>query len=143
MRLRLNLQWKVLLLVAATMFAILAASAYLHGVTTKSLSGEYRYNNAIRQVVTIAKRTETNRYFDTPADVLQEIQFLLNSRPDFKQIDVFQTAPDGERLVASTSPEGPRLPYLKNSSPLFQYRTRLFRPAVSPRCCCVTELGYA
>ncbi len=116
MRLRLNLQWKVLLLVAATMFAILAASAYLHGVITKSLSEEYRYNNAIRQVVTIAKRTETNRYFDTPNDVLQEIQFLLNSRPDFKQIDVYQVTPAGERLVASTAPDGQRLPYLNEQT---------------------------
>ena len=37
MRLRLNLQWKVLLLVAAAMTAIVLASSYLHGLITAGL----------------------------------------------------------------------------------------------------------
>src|SRR5258706_3941459 len=116
MPLRLNLQWKVLLQVASTITLILLASTYLHGLITKSLSTEYRYNNAIRQVVTVAKRTQTYNYFAKPDDLLQEIQFLVNSRPDFNQIDVYQTMPDGERLVATTAPGGPRLPYLNEQS---------------------------
>ncbi len=71
MKLRLNLQWKVLLLVAGTITVILLASTYLHGLITKSLSEEYRYNNAIRQVVTVAKRTQTYNYFTSPDDLLQ------------------------------------------------------------------------
>jgi two-component system, NtrC family, sensor kinase len=116
MQLRLNLQWKVLLLVAGTITVILLASTYLHGLITKSLSEEYRYNNAIRQVVTVAKRTQTYNYFASPDDLLQEIQFLVNSRPDFNQIDVYETMPDGERLVATTAPSGLRLPYLNEQS---------------------------
>jgi len=75
MQLRLNLQWKVLLLVAGTIAAILLGSTYLHGLITKSLSEEYRYNNAIRQVVTVARRAQTHDYFSSPADLLQELSF--------------------------------------------------------------------
>ena len=116
MQLRLNLQWKVLLLVAGTITIILLVSTYLHGLITKSLSEEYRYNNAIRQVVTVAKRTQTYNYLASPSDLLQEIQFLVNSRPDFNQIDVYQATHDGEKLIASTAPDGPRLPYLNEQS---------------------------
>ncbi len=116
MHLRLNLQWKVLLLVAGTITAILAGSTYLHGLITQSLSEEYRYNNAIRQVVTVAKRTQTHNYFNSPADLLQEIEFLANARPEFIQVDVYQNVPDGEKLVATTAPSAPRLPYLNEQS---------------------------
>jgi two-component system, NtrC family, sensor kinase len=116
MQLKLNLQWKVLLLVAGTMTAILLASTYLHGLITKSLSEEYRYNNAIRQVVTVANRAQTYNYFTSPADLIQEIQFLVNSRPEFNQIDVYQPVSDSEKLVATTAPNAPRLPYLNEQS---------------------------
>ncbi|MCU1266805.1 MAG: Histidine kinase,HAMP proteinhistidine kinase [Acidobacteria bacterium] len=116
MRLRLNLQWKVLLLVAGTMVVIVLVSAYLHQVITKSLIEEYRYDNAVGQVVTVAKRAETHGYFGSPGDLLQEIQFLVNSRPDFNQLDVFQITPNGVKLVASTAPSGQRLPYLTEQS---------------------------
>src|SRR5260221_13869720 len=88
MQLRLNLQWKVLLLVAGTIAAILLASTYLHGLITKSLSEEYRYNNAIKQIVTVAKRTQTYDYFHKPDDLRQEIEFFPNARPEFTQLDV-------------------------------------------------------
>ena len=116
MGLRLNLQWKVLLLVAGTMIVIVVVSAYLHQLITKELIEEYRYNNAVAQVVTVAKRSETYGYFGKPDDLLQEIQFLINSRPDFNQIDVFQITRAGDKLVATTAPDGPRLPYLNEKS---------------------------
>src|SRR5258708_7232351 len=116
MQLRLNLQWKVLLLVAGTITAILLASTYLHGLLTKSLSEETRYNNAIRQVVTVAKRTQTYNYFNSPANLRQEIEFLVNARPEVIQIDAYQNLPDGVRLVATTAPSAPRLPYLNELS---------------------------
>src|SRR6266481_4894694 len=116
MPLRLNLQWKVLLLVAGTITAILLGSTYLHGLITKSLSEEARYHNAIRQVATVAKRTQTYNYFNSPADLLQEIEFLANARPEFIQLDVYQNVPDGEKLVATTAPNAPRLPYLSEQS---------------------------
>ena len=116
MKLRLNLQWKVLLLVASTITIILLVSTYLHGLITKSLSEEYRYNNAIRQVVTVARRTQTYNYFANPNDLLQETQFLVNSRPDFNQIDVYQPSPEGVSLLTTTAPGGPRLPFLNEQS---------------------------
>src|SRR5947209_8227342 len=117
MRLRLNLQWKVLLLVAGTMTTFVVASAYLHSFITRTLSEEYRYNNAVRQVATVAKRAESGHYLAKPEDRIQEIQFLVNSRPDFDQIDVYETVAEGERLVASTDPSGIRLPALNEASP--------------------------
>ena len=122
MPLRLNLQWKVLLLVAATITLILLASTYLHGLITKSLSEETRYDNAIRQVATVAKRTQTHNYFNSPADLLQEIEFLANARPEFIQLDVYQNGADGEKLVATTAPAAPRLPYLNEQSKDNEFR---------------------
>ncbi|MDX6405262.1 MAG: two-component system, NtrC family, sensor kinase [Blastocatellia bacterium] len=122
MPLRLNLQWKVLLLVAITITAILLASSYLHGLITQSLSEETRYNNAIRQVVTVARRTQTYNYFNSPADLLQEIEFLANARPEFLQLDVYQDAPGGEKLVTTTAPNAPRLPYLNEQSKDNEFR---------------------
>src|SRR5258706_14708839 len=116
MPLRLNLQWKVLLLVAGTVAAILLASTYLHGLITKSLSEEYRYSSAIRQVATVARRTQTYNYFRSPDDLLQEIEFLGNARPEFNQIDVYQTVAGGEKLIPTTPPNAPRLPYLNAQS---------------------------
>lgn len=116
MPLRLNLQWKLLLLVAGTVTAILLVSTYLHGLITTLLVEEYRYNNSVTQVVTVAKRAETEGYFGSPQDLLQDIQFLVKSRPDFSQVDVYQTTPSGEKLIASTAPEAPRLSYLDTNS---------------------------
>jgi signal transduction histidine kinase len=116
MKLRLNLQWKVLLLVASTITMILLVSTYLDGLITKSLSEEYRYNNAIRQVVTVARRSQTNNYFANPNDLLQETQFLVNSRPNFNQIDVYKSSPEGVNLLTTTAPNGPRLPFLNEQS---------------------------
>jgi signal transduction histidine kinase len=101
---------------AGILTAIITASAYLHGVFANLLSEEYRYNNAVRQVATIAKRTATLQYLDRPNDLLQESQFLVNSRPDFVQIDVYQIKNGGVQLVTSTEPAAPRLPYLNESS---------------------------
>src|SRR5258708_23151497 len=112
MALRLNLQWKVLLLVAGTITAILLASSYLRGLITQSLSEETRYNNAIRQVVTVAKRTQTYNYFNSPADLLQEIEVLSNARPEFIQLDIYQTWPHGANLIAPSAPTTPPLPSL-------------------------------
>lgn len=117
MKLRLNLQWKLLLLVAGTTTLILLVSAYLHGVFASSLIEEYHYDNAVSQIVTVAKRAETNGYFGSPGDLLQEIDFLVKSRPEFHQIDVYQTTPAGEKLIVTTSPDARRLPYLNQETP--------------------------
>src|SRR2546423_8255695 len=117
MKLRLNLQWKLLLLVAGTTTIILLVSAYLHGVFTSWLIEEYRYDSAVSQVVTVAKRAETNGYFGSPGDLLQEIDFLVKSRPDFHQIDFYQTTPDGKKLIVTTTTAAPSLSYLNMEQP--------------------------
>src|SRR2546423_1032078 len=107
----------MLLVVAVTMAVILLVSAYLHSLLTHLLVEEFHYDNAVGQVVTIAKRTATNDYFTTsPNDLLQEIQFVVNSRADFSQIDVYQITPGGVQLVATTAPDATRLPVLDENT---------------------------
>ena len=53
MRLRVNLQQKILLLVAGSMSLILLASSYLHSGRIRSLIEKDHYDNAVSQ--TIAK----------------------------------------------------------------------------------------
>lgn len=48
------------------MTLILLISSYLHGLITGALVEDYRYNNAISQVITLAKRTATHNYFARP-----------------------------------------------------------------------------
>ena len=101
---------------AAILTATIIASTYLHGLITNQLGEEYRYNNAVRQVATIAKRTAALHYFDRPDDLSQETQFLVNSRPDFDQIDVYEIKNGQAQLVTTTAPAAARLPYLNENS---------------------------
>ncbi|MBX5478284.1 MAG: HAMP domain-containing protein [Pyrinomonas methylaliphatogenes] len=117
MRFRINLQWKILLLAAGTMTLILLISSYLHGLITGALVEDYRYNNAISQVITLAKRTATHNYFRTPDDLQQEMQLIISSRRDFKQLDAYRSTPRGLELIATTAPEAPRLPVLDEHTP--------------------------
>jgi two-component system NtrC family sensor kinase len=117
MRFRINLQWKILLLAAGTMTLILIISSYLHSLITSALVEDYRYNNAISQVITLAKRTATHNYFRTPDDLQQEMQLIISSRRDFKQLDAYRSTPQGLELVATTAPDAPRLPVLDEHTP--------------------------
>lgn len=117
MRLRLNLQWKVLLLVAGAMSAIVLASSYLHGLITARLIESDRYNTAVRQTATVAGRITARDLFARLEaggleDLRQDISLVVSSRPEFEQIDVYRSLPEGVRLVATSKPDGPRLPAL-------------------------------
>ena len=99
------------------MTLILLISSYLHGLITGALVEDYRYNNAISQVITLAKRTATHNYFRTPDDLQQEMQLIISSRRDFKQLDAYRSTPRGLELIATTAPEAPRLPVLDEHTP--------------------------
>lgn len=115
MRFRLNLQWKILLLVAGMMTALLLASSYLHAVTTRSLVKRDHYDNAVGQTLALVGRISAYDYFSSPDDIRQEIQLVAQSRPEFEQIDVYQNTEKGETLVATTAPDAPRLVALDGS----------------------------
>lgn len=112
---RLNLQWKILLLVAGMMTALLLASSYLHSVTTRSLVKRDHYDNAVSQTLALGGRISAYDYFSSLDDIKQEIQLVAQSRPEFEQLDVYQTSESGSTLVATTSPDAPRLPVLDGS----------------------------
>jgi len=98
MRLRLNLQQKILLLVAGSMSLILLASSYLHSGRIRSIIEKDHYDNAVNQTVALSNRIAKYNYFSNLDDLQQEMQLVVSSRPDFKQIDVYED----QQLIATT-----------------------------------------
>lgn len=103
-RVRLNLQWKILLLVTLTMSLIVFGSSYLHSVRTRALIEKDHHENAVNQTLALANRISEYDYFSSLEDLQQEMQLVAGSRPDFKQIDVYQNVNDETHLIATTSP---------------------------------------
>ena len=109
LRLKLNLQWKILLLVAASMLLILFTSSYLHTARTRAVIASNHYDSALSQINVLTDRISRFDYFNSLEDLQQEMQLVAGSRPDFKQIDIYQNSASGPRLIATTSPGAPRL----------------------------------
>jgi signal transduction histidine kinase len=109
MRFKLNLQSKLLLLVALSMSFILFASSYLHSYRTRSLIEKDHRENAINQTVALGDRISKFDYFTNLEDLQQEMQVVAGSRPDFKQIDIYQADNNGTHLIATTAPQASRL----------------------------------
>ena len=104
MSVRLNLQWKLLLLVAVSMSLILFTSSYLHTVRTRAVIARDHFDNALSQTLVLTNRISAYDYFFSLNDLQQEMQLVGRSRPDFKQIDVYQNLPAGPHLLATTVP---------------------------------------
>jgi signal transduction histidine kinase len=100
---RLNLQQKILLLVTGSMTLIVVASSYLHNSRVRSLIERDHYDNALSQTLALGSRIAQYDYFSDVADIQQEMQLVVTSRRDFKQIDVYENQPSGPQLVATTA----------------------------------------
>src|SRR4051812_19653942 len=109
MRLRLNLQRKILLLVAASMSLIVLASSNLHSGRTRSLIEKFHYDSAVSQTLTLGNRISEYDYFSNLEDLQQEMRLVVSSRPDFGQIDVYENQQGIPHLIATTSPDSARL----------------------------------
>ena len=107
LRVKLNLQGKILLLVAVSMTLILLTSSYLHTARTRSVIARDHYENAISQTLVLTSRIATYDYFSSLPDMLQEMQLVAGSRADFKQIDVYKNTASGPQLIATTAPAAP------------------------------------
>jgi signal transduction histidine kinase len=103
MRLRVNLQQKILLLVAGSMSLILLASSYLHSGRIRSLIEKDHYDNAVSQTIALGSRIAQYDYFSNLEDLEQEMQLVVSSRPDFRQIDVYENQGSVPRLIATTA----------------------------------------
>lgn len=103
MRIRLNLQQKILLLVAGSMSMILLASSYLHSGRIRSLIEKDHYENAVSQTMALGSRIAQYDYFSNLEDLEQEMQLVISSRPDFRQIDVYENQEPVPRLIATTA----------------------------------------
>jgi signal transduction histidine kinase len=103
MRWRPNLQQKILLLVAFSMSLIVIASSYLHSSRIRSLIEKDHYDNAVSQSVALGNRIAEYDYFSNLEDLQQEMQVVVSSRPDFRQIDVYENQPTVPRLLATTA----------------------------------------
>jgi signal transduction histidine kinase len=100
---RLNLQQKILLLVTGSMTLIVLASSYLHNIRVRSLIERDHYDNALSQTLALGDRVAKYDYFSDIQDIQQEMQLVISSRRDFKQIDVYENQPSGPQLVATTA----------------------------------------
>lgn len=125
LRLRFNLQWKILLLVAVSMSLILLSSSYLHTVRTRAVIARDHYENAINQTTVLTDRISRYDYFSSLEDLQQEMHLVAGSRPDFKQIDVYQNSPDGPQLIATTTPGAPPLSAISDGA-----KTAIEQPGV-------------
>jgi hypothetical protein len=103
MRIRFNLQQKILLLVAGSMSLILLASSYLHSGRIRSLIEKDHYDNAVDQTIALGNRIAQYDYFSNLEDLEQEMQLVVSSRPDFRQIDVYENQEAVPRLIATTA----------------------------------------
>src|SRR4026208_664229 len=100
---RLNLQRKILLLVTGSMSLIVLASSYLHSSRTRSIIERDHYDNAVNQTLALGNRIAQYDYFLNVEDLQQEMQVVVSSRPDFRQIDVYENQPTVPRLIATTA----------------------------------------
>lgn len=103
MRLRVNLQQKILLLVAGSMLLIVLASSYFHSGRTRSLIEKDHYDNAVSQTNALGSRIAQYDYFSKLEDLQQEMQLVVSSRPDFRQIDVYEEQQSSPTLIATTA----------------------------------------
>jgi len=117
MAFRVNLQWRVLVLMTGGMALVLGVSAYLNDISTQALVEEDRYTSAVNQTEAIAERIDTQRLLNKPTELQNELVGTLRARPEFKQIDVFRSVPGGWELAATTNPAAPRLPRIDETTP--------------------------
>jgi two-component system, NtrC family, sensor kinase len=103
MRWRPNLQQKILLLVAGSMSLIVIASSYLHSGRIRSIIEKDHYEDAVNQSIALGNRITEYDYFSNVEDLQQEMQVVVSSRPDFRQIDVYENQPTVPRLIATTA----------------------------------------
>src|SRR5690349_2415071 len=102
MAFRVNLQWRVLVLMTAGMALVLGLSAYLNDISTRALVDEDRYTSAVVQTNALAERIDGQQLLNKPVELQDDLAGMLRARPEFKQIDVFRSAPGGWTLVATT-----------------------------------------
>ena len=103
MHLRLNLKQRILLVVAGSMSVIVLASSYLHSGRIRATIEKDHYDSAVNQTTALGNRIAKYDYFSNLEDLQQEMQLVVSSRPDFRQIDVYENQQTGPQLIASTS----------------------------------------
>jgi signal transduction histidine kinase len=81
------------------MSLILLASSYLHSGRIRSIVEKDHYDNAVNQTLALSNRIAKYNYFSNLDDLQQEMQLVVSSRPDFKQIDVYED----QQLIATTA----------------------------------------
>jgi signal transduction histidine kinase len=97
------------------MSLILFTSSYLHIARTRAVIEKDHYDNAIGQTLVLMNRISAYDYFSSLEDLQQETQLVAVSRPDFKQIDVYQNSATGPQLLTTTAPGAPELSSLSSS----------------------------
>src|SRR5215472_16967082 len=118
MAFRVNLQWRVLVLMTGGMALVLGLSAYLNDISTRILVEDDRYTSAVNQTEAIAERIDAQHLLNKAPELQNALQGMLAARPEFKQIDVYRSTPDGGwMLAATTHPTAQRLPRIDETTP--------------------------
>jgi two-component system NtrC family sensor kinase len=118
MAFRVNLQWRVLVLMTGGMALVLGLSVYLNDISTRALVDDDRYTRAVNQTNALGERIDTQQLLEKPAELQAELIGMLRARPEFKQIDVWRSGPGGAWLLAGTTdPIAPRLPRIDETTP--------------------------
>src|SRR5262245_27061928 len=91
------------------MLLILAASFYLQSERTRAVVRQELHDDALSQRLVLSQRLSKYDYFSNLEDLNQDLELVISSRPDIKQIEVYQTSGNGSQLLATTSPGAPRL----------------------------------
>src|SRR5215218_4473484 len=69
----------------------------------RSFIEKHHYDNAVDQTIALGNRIAEYDYFSNLEDLEQEMQLVVSSRPDFRQIDVYENQQTVPRLVATTA----------------------------------------
>jgi signal transduction histidine kinase len=118
MAFRVNLQWRVLVLMTGGMALVLGLSVYLNDISTRALVDDDRYTKAVNNTNALGERIDTQQLLKKPNELQAELVGMLRTRPEFKQIDVWRTGPGGEWvLAATTDTAAQRLPRIDESTP--------------------------
>src|SRR5262249_31387758 len=85
MAFRVNLQWRVLVLMTGGMALVLGLSAYLNDISTRGNVDDDRYTSAVIQTNALAERIDTQQLLNKPPELQTELVGMLRARPEFKQ----------------------------------------------------------
>gem|GEM_PF-4028782 len=124
MRLRVNLQQKILLLVAGSMSLILLASSYLHSGRIRSLMATYVNQGSVMTVDDLPARIRCQPSHDTPPLTSDDLDELFSGLPNLDESSA-ATSSSSWTPPASTAKPSTAWPPASRSNSLIEIERQL------------------